>query len=766
MMFRRLISPFVCLSSLIASTTVGVVSTSVSAATVSTDPCTAEVDNATGVTMAVATGGDCVLSFTRVGVTTWTMPSGVTSVRTLVVGAGGGGSADVGGGGGGGQVVDASNTAASGIVTITVGAGGTAGYNRVGNATGSGRMGFSSSFVTGGTTVSAKGGSGAIGRSGGNNLNADGTANNSGYTGGGGAYADTVASATGSTGTGGATYKGGDGSGSGGGGGGGAGGAGASRSSNSNGGVGLSSNVTGAAVFYGGGGGGAGYGQTAGVGGSGGGGDGTNNTVDGNSGVNGLGGGGGGAGSNGSSTGRGGHGGSGVVIVRYSMPSAPTNSVLPVVSGTTRTGSTLTATSGTWTGAPTYAYQWQRASTSTGAYSNIGSAINNTYVLTDSDIGKYIKVSVVATNGAGSVTALSDVTAVVVDLPDSVVPTATTPVATATGFTFKISNYSNLYTYALTTNNGTVSRSTDDVTVTGLAAGESATVTIAVTRTSYKPASKTVTGSAIPPATTTTTTTTTTTVAPALSIVIQAPVTTVAQGQASIATLAPTTTTLPVLGANGMPISTTMPPTTVPSKVIATTSTLPRIVTTTTLGPPVVDKVAAGQTAVQVDGVKTDATVTRENNQMVVNAGSLNATLSGLDKAGKTTALDSDGNIHLAGGDVIKISVGGFKPGTLVEVWLFSTPTKLGSVVVGADGTVTGDYKLPFGIKSGSHRVVITARMANGKPTTFTLGILVGKISKTSTLTRVLIAIPISLAVGFGFLLPTQLRRRRKIRTV
>jgi hypothetical protein len=180
--------------------------------------------------------------------------------------------------------------------------------------------------------------------------------------------------------------------------------------------------------------------------------------------------------------------------------------------------------------------------------------------------------------------------------------------------------------------------------------------------------------------------------------------------------------------------------------------------------PPVVDKVAAGQTAVQVDGVKTDATVTRENNQMVVNAGSLSATLSGLDKAGKTSPLDSDGNIHLAGGDVIKISVGGFKPGTTVEVWLFSTPTKLGSVVVGADGTVTGAYKLPFGTKSGSHRVVITARMANGKPTTFTLGILVGDISTTSTLTRVLIAIPITLAIGFGFLLPTQLRRRRRVR--
>ena len=762
-MIRRSLNSLICSFVVLTSTTVGFVSTSATAAPVSSGTCTSEVDNATGVTMTVATGGDCVLTFTRTGATTWTVPGGVTSVRTLVVGAGGGGSADVGGGGGGGQVVDASNTAVSGNVTITVGAGGAAGYNRVGNATGSGRMGLTSSLTAGAITLSAKGGSGAIGRNGGDNLNADGTPNNGGYTGGGGAYADTVASSTGSTGTGGATYKGGNGSGSGGGGGGGAGGAGASRSSNSNGGVGLSSNITGADVFYGGGGGGAGYGPAGGIGGIGGGGDGTNNGNDGNSGINGLGGGGGGAGSNGSATGRGGHGGSGVVIVRYSMPAAPVNSVLPVVSGTTRTGSTLTATSGSWTGSPTFVYQWQRASTSTGTYSNIGSAVTNTYVLTDSDIGKYITVSVVATNGAGSASVLSEATSVVTDLPDSVVPTATTAVSTATGFSFSISNYSNTYTYAVTTTKGTVSRSTEDVTVTGLTAGESATVTIAVTRTNYKPASKTVTGSAIPAATTTTTTTTT--AAPALSIVIQAPVTTVAQGQASVATLAPTTTTLPVLNANGVPVPTTSTSTTVPVRVVTTTSTVPAIVKNAAPTPPVVEKVDAGQTAVQVDGVKTDAVVTRSNNQMVVTAGSLSATLSGLDKGGKTSPLDGDGNIHLAAGDVIKISVGGFKTGSLVEVWLFSTPMKLGSAVVGADGAINGLFTIPTGIESGSHRVVISAKLPNGKPTTFTLGILVGDISTTSTLTRVLIAIPITLAIGFGFLLPTQLRRRRKVRT-
>jgi hypothetical protein len=467
-----------------------------------------------------------------------------------------------------------------------------------------------------------------------------------------------------------------------------------------------------------------------------------------------------GSGGGGAQNGTGGGGGSGIVIVRYSLPASPTISSSPTITGIARTGSTLTASSpGSWTGSPTsYAYQWQRA-TSGGSYSNIPSATSSSYDLTDTDIDKYIKVSVIATNSVGSSSAaLSAATSIVVDLADSVVPTATSPVATATGFTFTILNYSNLYTYALTTSKGSVSRSNDDVTVTGLVAGESATVTIGVTRTNYKSASKAVFGSAFPAPTTTTT------AAPALSIVIQAPVTTVAQGQASVATVAPTTTTIPVLGANGVPVPTTTTTTIKPKTVV--TTTLPAIVTTTTVGPPVVEKVSAGQTAVQVDGVKTDATVTRENNQMVVNAGSLSATLSGLDKTGKTAPLDSDGNVHLDGGDIIKISVGGFKPGSTVEVWLFSTPMKLGSAVVGADGAMTGSYRLPVGIKSGSHRVVVTARMTNGKPTTFTLGILVGDISTTSTLTRVLIAIPITLAIGFGFLLPTQLRRRRKIRSV
>ena len=428
-------------------------------------------------------------------------------------------------------------------------------------------------------------------------------------------------------------------------------------------------------------------------------------------------------------------------------PVAPVSSAVPVITGTARTGSTLSTTDGSWTGTPTlWAYQWQRASISGGSYSNIPSATGNSYDLTDADIDKYIRVSVVATNSVGSTTVSSAATSIVVDLPDSDVPTATTPVATATGFTFTISNYSTLYTYSLTSSKGSVSRSLGDVTVSGLVAGESATVTIAVTRASYKPASKAVTGSAIP--------------APALSIVIQAPVTTVAQGQGSVATLAPTTT-VPVLSSGKTAIPTT---TVAPSKTVVTT-TMPPTVTTTTIGPPVVGKVATGQTAVQVDGVDTKAQVSRVNNQLVVSAGALKATIGGVNENGSAMSLDSDGNVRLRPGDVVRIKLAGFKPGSTVEAWLFSTPVLMGTSVVSVDGSVTGNFVVPKNASQGAHRIAVVAKAVDGKPTTFTVGVAVGVVSETSTWTRVLIAIPITLAIGFGFLLPNQLRRRRKIRT-
>jgi len=440
-------------------------------------------------------------------------------------------------------------------------------------------------------------------------------------------------------------------------------------------------------------------------------------------------------------------------VAELANSSIPTNSDVPAVSGIARTGETLDASTGSWTGSPSsYAYQWKRANTADGTYSNISSATSNQYILTDADIDKFIKVSVIATNSFGSSSAeLSAATSIVVDLTDSVVPTATSPIATATGFTFTILNYSNLYTYSLTSSKGMVSRSVDDVTVSGLAAGESATVTISITRNLYKPASKTVTGAAIP--------------APVVVIDIQAPVNTVAQGQESVATIAPTVSTVApsVVGATTTTIANVN---SAEAKKIPTTTVAPVAAPTNSVVAPLIPKLSTGESALDVGGVKTKVDMTRENNQLVISSGSLRAVLSGLDDKGATRALDADGNLRLTGGDVVKLNVGGFKPGSTVDIWLFSTPQRLGTAKVGADGRMSGSFTIPKNVEDGPHRIAITAKLPNGKSATFTLGIAVGEIARTSTLTRVLIAIPIVLAIGFGLILPNQLRRRRKTLTV
>ena len=624
-------------------------------------------------------GTDTVVTFSTVGSRTWSVPASVTTARILLIAGGGGGGDDNGGGGGGGGfVTDSSVSLSPGtLMTVVVGNGGAGSANVAATGSNGGNSSFAGLIALGGggggsiqSTAGADGGS-AGGRA----------ANYSGYAEG---AILTTSPLQGNNG-GGKSLNGYAGAGGGGAGGAGLNGGGSS-SIGGNGGAGRASNISGIDVTYAGGGGGGGNCSVAGSGGSGGG---ANGSSQGNlapgQGVDGLGGGGGGGGGC-TVAGAGSRGGSGIVVIRYATPAAPTNTSAPVISGTTRTGSTLSIASDAWTGSPTsYSYRWKRAPSVSDSYTDIPSAINSTYVLTDADVGKYIKVSVIATNAIGSSTAeLSAATSQISDVPAA--PTTTS----------------------------------------------APTTTVAPK----------------------TTATTTTTAAPALSIVIQAPVTTVAQGQASVATIAPLST----VARSGASVTTT----TVAARVSsATTTTVAQSVTTTTVGPPDIAKVSAGESSVLLDGVKTDTKVARENNAMVVTAGSVSAALSGINDQGKTVPLDSDGSVRLSAGDSIKVAVGGFKPDSEVEVWLFSTPVRLGSASVGSDGSMSKTFILPAGVKSGNHRVAVLAKLPNGKTATFTLGIVVGEISTTSTVTRVLIAIPIALAIGFGLILPTRLRRRR-----
>lgn len=78
----------------------------------------------------------------------------------------------------------------------------------------------------------------------------------------------------------------------------------------------------------------------------------------------------------------------------------PVNIVLPVITGTTTQGETLSVSTGTWLNAPlSYQYQWKR-----GGVSIVG-ATGPTYDQVLADVGANISVTVTAINDDGNATA-------------------------------------------------------------------------------------------------------------------------------------------------------------------------------------------------------------------------------------------------------------------------------------------------------------------------------------------------------------------------
>ena len=97
-------------------------------------------------------------------------------------------------------------------------------------------------------------------------------------------------------------------------------------------------------------------------------------------------------------------------------PIVPVNTAEPVVSGSTVAGSTLSTTTGTWTGTSiTYAYQWVRCDAGGGLPDgsdcpSIPGATSSSYALTGDDVGRRLRVQVTASNSAGAAAAVSNPT--------------------------------------------------------------------------------------------------------------------------------------------------------------------------------------------------------------------------------------------------------------------------------------------------------------------------------------------------------------------
>lgn len=200
------------------------------------------------------------------------------------------------------------------------------------------------------------------------------------------------------------------------------------------------------------------------------------------------------------------------------------------------------------------------------------------------------------------------------------------------------------------------------------------------------------------------------------------------------------------------------------SPVVATT--IPPTTTTTTVPVPSAPQLSSGEAGALVDGEEVDTTLTRSNNALVVSGAGVEATVYGMSPEGARIDLDEDGLLRLNTQDQVVVEADGFEAGNVVDVWMYSSPTRLGQLTVDAQGAIQGSFLLPESLESGDHRVVLDGQNNRGQDVVLGIGVSVGDVEQSSLWSRLLIIVPVSFAILAALIIPTTLRRRRNEATI
>jgi hypothetical protein len=144
---------------------------------------------------------------------------------------------------------------------------------------------------------------------------------------------------------------------------------------------------------------------------------------------------------------------------------APSNTAPPTITGTAREGSTLTASTGTWSGTEpiTYSYRWSRCDHDGGSCSTISGATDKTYTLKKVDVDNTLRVRVTAQNSSGSSSATSVPSAVVTAAPTA--PVTGCPAGNGPAKVADVASPARLVIDRFSVDPGVVTRSTQSVSV-------------------------------------------------------------------------------------------------------------------------------------------------------------------------------------------------------------------------------------------------------------------------------------------------------------
>jgi len=138
-------------------------------------------------------------------------------------------------------------------------------------------------------------------------------------------------------------------------------------------------------------------------------------------------------------------------------------------------------------------------------------------------------------------------------------------------------------------------------------------------------------------------------------------------------------------------------------------------------------QMAPGEVVVYEDGVPVSVQVfVEDDTELVVEASTFELRLAGECDFGCTLEETDDGRyvLVLEQDGASRVDGEGFQPGSVVDVWLFSTPQYLGQLTVGADGSFSGTVDLA-GVELGEHTLQVNGVTATGGQRSANMGVLV-----------------------------------------
>lgn len=152
-------------------------------------------------------------------------------------------------------------------------------------------------------------------------------------------------------------------------------------------------------------------------------------------------------------------------------------------------------------------------------------------------------------------------------------------------------------------------------------------------------------------------------------------------------------------------------------------------VTTPGISGPVVPELEPGDSRLLVDGRGEPVETSTSSGAFEVSGDGFTVTLQALAASGVPASVDqASGRLVVRADGSVAVSGSGFRPGSTVDVWLFSTPYLLGEVAVGGDGTFAARLPLPVAVEAGEHTVQLNGLADDGAVRSLATGVVVREV--------------------------------------